>query len=154
MKRGPLIGLRAGLRKTRDVLSRGIERLRNSSESEREEALDELEETLIQADMGVHASQLIRQRIEERFGNQEPVDQALIQSILREQLKGILKGAQSHESTGFGKTSNGPEVILVAGVNGLEKQQVSGNLRITMRRKGTEFSLVPRIRFVPRRQNS
>ena len=51
MKRGPLIGLRAGLRKTRDVLSRGIERLRNSSESEREEALDELEETLIQADM-------------------------------------------------------------------------------------------------------
>jgi fused signal recognition particle receptor len=136
MKRGPLIGLRAGLRKTRDVLSRGIERLRNSTESEREEALDELEETLIQADIGVHASQLIRQRIEERFGNREPVDHASIQSVLREQLEGVLKGAQSHESTRFGKTSSGPEVILVAGVNGSGKTTSIGKLAYRYMQKG------------------
>jgi len=141
MKRGPLSGLRAGLRKTRDVLSQGIERLKNSAASEREDALDELEESLIQADLGVRASQMIRERIEERFDNREPIDPVMIQDILREQLEIFLGEVQSTTSSGNDEISAGLEIILVAGVNGSGKTTSIGKLAHRYVRQGHRVML-------------
>ena len=136
MIQGTLGGLRAGLKKTRDVLSKGIERLRSSSGSEREEALDRLEETLIEADMGIHASQMIRKRIEEHFDNREPVDQSVLQRILKEQLERLLSPVQPPGSPGTEEPSDGPEIILVAGVNGSGKTTSIGKLAYRYSRLG------------------
>jgi fused signal recognition particle receptor len=78
--------------------------------------LDELEAKLIQADVGVKATQRIIERVGERFSGKEADEQLL--TFVKQELKDLL--ADPRPGT-LEKARTKPTVILVAGVNGSGK---------------------------------
>lgn len=105
--------LKAGLQRTAQTIASGFKALIGRRVDK--ELLEQLETTLLTADVGLEATDAILQRVREVFANKE-AGQDLIEFIKRE-LETLL--AQGDNSLHF--QSRGPTVIMVAGVNGSGK---------------------------------
>lgn len=108
--------LKGALRKTADVMTRDV-RTFLPGRAIGEEYLAELEETLLQADMGVANASKIVEEIRQRWrmGNIRNADEC--RSIVKDEL---LKG-WADESRELRLADSGPTVVLVAGINGAGK---------------------------------
>ena len=118
------------LSKTKNALFGQIDDLLKNFVKVDEELLEELEEILICADVGVNATELIIERLREqikdgRLKEKEQVTEAL-RSILEEM---IGEGAPLNLSTK-------PSVILVIGVNGVGKTTSIGKISNQLRKDG------------------
>ncbi len=119
--------LRGGLRRTREVLGRGLERLRTTRGAEREHALEELEQRLIEADVGVEAAVIIRDRLEEYLRTSPGPSLEELVGVIRKQLLDLMRApvppplAEPEERVA-------PYVVLIAGVNGSGKTTSLGKL--------------------------
>ena len=107
--------LRAGLSKTRLLLGQGFRIVRSSRSGERQELLDELEELLIQADVGVETAGAIRSDLDAYVASHRSVEWEEILTIVRARLISILAGALMARPL---TPSLRPLVVLVVGVNG------------------------------------
>ncbi|HOA84666.1 MAG: signal recognition particle-docking protein FtsY [Clostridiales bacterium] len=122
--------LRAGLSKTRDAIVKQADELFKSFVRVDEDMLEELEEMLIFADVGVAATSEIIERLREeikagRLKEKEQVKEAL-RSILTDM---IGEGGRLCLETK-------PSVILIMGVNGAGKTTSIGKIAYQMRREG------------------
>jgi fused signal recognition particle receptor len=98
--------------------------------------LDEIEEVLITADIGVQTTQRILTRLRERMENQELTDADAVWEAIREEAAAVLdKGA------GRLKTRGSPTVILVVGVNGVGKTTTIGKLASHFTERGKKVLL-------------
>ena len=109
--------LKEGLKKTRDNFTDGMDQIFNSYEKITEEFYDELEETMIMGDIGVKTTEELLDHLREevraeRIRYAADCRQELILGI-RNRMK---QGPNAYD---FEK---GPAVILVIGVNGVEKR--------------------------------
>ena len=104
---------RAGLKKTSEALSGGLARILGSG-GDRSAALDEIEELLVGADVGVKTAGEIVERV--RAG-QVPADAEGLKAVIKQQIVGILSSAEPPAT----KSTTKPHVILVVGVNGTGK---------------------------------
>ena len=112
--------IKAGLTKTREALSNTLGNVFTASEID-DDFFDELEESLILADLGmdtaIRAVSQLRQRI--RNDSLKTVEEA------REALKDILTDMLSVGDTAL-DLSTSPSVVLVVGVNGVGKTTTIG----------------------------
>ena len=128
--------IKAGLTKTREALSTTLGNVFTASEID-DDFFDELEESLILADLGmdtaVRAVSQLRQRI--RNDGLKTTEEA------REALKDILTDMLSVGDTALDLSTN-PSVILVVGVNGVGKTTTIGKIAKQLTGQGKKVLLV------------
>ncbi len=108
-----LESLKKGLKRSREAFSGGISRIIGSGHN-REETLDEIEELLIGADLGVRTATEIVGSVRE---SRESVTADLIRSTVRQQLIELLTAVPRVEID----LARKPHVIMMVGVNGTGK---------------------------------
>jgi fused signal recognition particle receptor len=109
----------AGLSKSRGILSRSFQRIFGGGINE--EVLEELEEALIMADVGVHTSMALVQTLRDKAKSVS--DASEYKNIVREELLSLL-GPSAPLTISEAK----PHVILMIGVNGSGKTTTIGKL--------------------------
>ncbi|MFD9222125.1 signal recognition particle-docking protein FtsY [Streptomyces sp. NPDC060064] len=123
---GRLVRLRARLARSQNSLGKGLLTLL-SREHLDEETWEEIEDTLLTADVGVAPTQELVERLRERvrvLGTRTPDE---LRSLLREELLHLL-GTDFDRAV---KTESGldtPGVVMVVGVNGTGKTTTTGKL--------------------------
>ncbi len=128
--------LRGGLSKTRDVLSRRIESLAAGLGVVDARALEELEETLIGADVGIETSQKIIESL--RFQAKE---KKLPISELKLQLEKILEGIFPQKDSSINFPENRLTILVMVGVNGVGKTTTIGKICYQLSRQGKKVML-------------
>ncbi len=116
--------LKAGIQKTRSGL---VDRLEDVLAGKKEidaDLLDELEYTLITADLGVRTVEDILERIRQRVDRRLAGDATEIRALIREQLLEILRASEAPIRV----VTKPPAVIMVVGVNGAGKTTTLGKL--------------------------
>ncbi|MGV3502285.1 MAG: signal recognition particle-docking protein FtsY [Adhaeribacter sp.] len=108
-----------------------------------EEVLDDLEEMLVHADVGVETTIKIIRRIEERVARDKYVSTGELDRILREEVAGLLEENNSGLSGSEYVLPAGikPYVIMVVGVNGVGKTTTIGKLAAQFHKAGKKVVL-------------
>ncbi|MCR4629250.1 MAG: signal recognition particle-docking protein FtsY [Clostridium sp.] len=135
-KKGFFGRLFEGLTKTRDSIKKGIDSIFSGFSSIDDEFYDEIEETLIMADIGVKTTAAIVDDLRRKVAEQhirEPKDcrELLIESIKAQMVPG--EGAYEFE--------NRKSVVLVIGVNGVGKTTSVGKLADQLKNQGKRVVL-------------
>src|SRR5215472_403037 len=105
--------LKSGVQKTRAGLVSALEDALQGKKRIDADLLDELEFTLISADIGVRTTEEILERIRERVGRRQLDDAAELKGLIREQLLEILEASARAPA----HVDEPPAVVLVVGVN-------------------------------------
>lgn len=116
--------LRAGLRKTRAILTADIGDLFTGRKRIDEEVLEELETRLLTADVGIETTDAVLDALRKRIGYG---DVQTVASLL-EALRGILKEQLTLDNTAEPDRIDTPHTILVVGINGSGKTTTIGKL--------------------------
>ena len=104
--------------------------------------LDNLEEVLVTSDVGVKTTLKIIERIELRISRDKYLGTEELNSILKEEIAGLLSATDSGEATDFSiPSSNKPHVVMVVGVNGAGKTTTIGKLAHQFKNKGLKVVL-------------
>ena len=102
-----------------------------------DEVLDNLEEILVASDVGVNTTLKIIQRIEKRVADDKYIGTTELNSILREEISGLLSETNLGEATEFVIPINiKPYVLMVVGVNGVGKTTTIGKLANQFKKQG------------------
>ena len=116
--------LKSGVEKTRAGLVSAREDALQGKKEIDAELLDELESTLIAADIGVRTTDEILERIRQSVARRQLGDAAGLKGLIREQLLEILQASERAPA----RVAEPPAVILVVGVNGSGKTTTIGKL--------------------------
>jgi len=103
-----------------------------------EEFLDDLEETLVSADVGIETTLNIIKRFEARVAKEKYSGIDDLNKILKEEISGLL---QSHNSKLTIQSTIKPYVIMVVGVNGVGKTTTIGKLANKFNKEGLKVVL-------------
>ena len=107
-----------------------------------DDVLDNLEEVLVSSDVGVNTTLKIIERIEARVSKDKYLGADELNSILREEIAGLLNETNSGEATQFDLPSTiKPYVIMVVGVNGVGKTTTIGKLAYQFKKEGKKVLL-------------
>ncbi|MFN3170221.1 MAG: signal recognition particle-docking protein FtsY [Hyphomicrobiales bacterium] len=122
-KKGWLSRLTGGLKRSSNAITQGVVSLVTKRKLDGE-ALEELEDILIQADLGVDTAMAITTRLEdERFGKE--VSEEEIKQVLADEVAKVLEPVAQPLRVA---PSRKPHVILMVGVNGAGKTTTIGKL--------------------------
>ena len=135
-RRGVFRRLRERLSRTREVLSGGLDRLFRGRKVVDAELLEELEELLITADIGVETSLFLIQALEDKLRRRELADVARLKAALQAEMVGLLTSPAQPDR------SARPWVVLVVGVNGVGKTTTIAKLAYRDRHQGRTPLLV------------
>ncbi|MEU8925085.1 signal recognition particle-docking protein FtsY [Kitasatospora sp. NPDC048545] len=123
---GRLVRLRSRLSRSQNSLGKGLLSLL-SREHLDEDTWEEIEDTLLTADVGVAPTQELVERLRTRvkvLGTRTPEE---LRALLREELVELI-GSDSDRTVRSTKHEEGPAVVLVVGVNGVGKTTTTGKL--------------------------
>ncbi|PZX65886.1 signal recognition particle-docking protein FtsY [Hydrotalea sandarakina] len=98
--------------------------------------LDELEEALIGADVGVDTTLQIIERIEERVKKDKYINTTELNHLLKDEIQNVLKVGDETEKHFEILNNKKPFVILVVGVNGVGKTTTIGKLAHNYKKAG------------------
>ncbi|MBR2446871.1 MAG: signal recognition particle-docking protein FtsY [Clostridia bacterium] len=122
--------LKAGLKKTKDALFGKVHNVLSNFVRVDEDLLDELEELLIEADVGVGATEEIIEELRERIKDGRIKEKEDVMRSLQELLTDMIgEGGPLNLSTT-------PSVVLVIGVNGAGKTTSIGKISNRLRAEG------------------
>jgi fused signal recognition particle receptor len=128
--KGFIARLKSGLSKTRKILTTDIDDLFLGKKLVDDDMLEDLEELLITADMGVQTTMDIMERI---AGKRSRITGANdLKAVLKEEILAYFDALPSHVPTASAK----PHVVMVVGVNGVGKTTTIGKLAAHESRKG------------------
>jgi len=131
-----------GLQKTNESIFSKLSKAVVGKSKVDEEVLDELEEVLISADLGVETTIKIIQRIEARVARDKYLNTSELDLILREEIALLLAENNSQDLLDFDlPTDKKPYVILVVGVNGVGKTTTIGKLANLFKNAGKSVIL-------------
>jgi fused signal recognition particle receptor len=116
--------LKAGVEKTRTGLVTALEDALAGRKEIDAGLLDELEFTLISADIGVRTTEEILERIRQRVDRRQVGDAAELKGLIREYLLEILQASERL----MPRVDQPPAVVMVVGVNGSGKTTTIGKL--------------------------
>lgn len=107
-----------------------------------DDVLDNLEEVLVSSDVGVDTTLRIIERIEARVARDKYLGTDELNSILREEIAGLLSETNTGNETDFSiPADKKPYVIMVVGVNGVGKTTTIGKLAYQFKKKGYKVVL-------------
>jgi len=129
--------LKSGVQKTREGLVSRIEDVVSGRKVIDADLLDELEYTLISADIGVSTTNEILERIRERVDRKMVGDSSELRGLIREYLLEIL---QTNDRP-LAYVENPPAVIMLVGVNGAGKTTTIGKLAAHLKGEGRSVLL-------------
>ena len=119
--------LEQGLKKTKEGFFSKLTKAIAGKDKVDEEVLDELENALVSADVGVDTTVAIIDRIEQRVSKDKYLGTSELNRILQEEIMGMLTDAPGNEFATFDvPAGKKPYVILVVGVNGVGKTTTTG----------------------------
>jgi fused signal recognition particle receptor len=101
-----------------------------------EEVLDNLEEALVGADVGVETTIQIIERIEKRVARDKYLNTSELNGILRDEIEQLLKENGTDNIRNFEVPDQKPYVVLVVGVNGAGKTTTIGKLAYNYKKAG------------------
>ena len=131
-----------GLQKTKEGFFSRITKAIAGKSTVDEEVLDNLEEALVSADVGIETTVQIIERIEKRVKQDKYVNTAELNNLLQQEIEAILVDAPEQDYKDFeipeGKK---PYVILVVGVNGVGKTTTIGKLAHNYKKAGKQVIL-------------
>src|SRR6201981_3269196 len=125
--------MKEAVTRTRENLSERIDDIVSFNKEIDRNTLDELEATLIAADLGTTTTHEVLEKLRERADRKQIADVAELKRLLKEELLAILTAANSQPVQ---KVDGTPEVILVVGVNGTGKTTTIGKLAQVFRSQG------------------
>jgi len=118
-----------GLQKTKTGFFDKITKAIAGKSTVDEEVLDNLENALVSADVGVDTTVKIIDKIEARVARDKYINTAELNSILKEEIQSLLVDSSSDTSyENYELPANKPHIILVVGVNGVGKTTTIGKL--------------------------
>ena len=118
-----------GLKKTKDGFFSKLTKAIAGKDTVDEEVLDQVEEALVGADVGIDTTVAIIKNIEARAAKDKYVGTSQLNQILQEEIMAILTKSPSNEFETFDiPAGKKPYVILVVGVNGVGKTTTIGKL--------------------------
>jgi len=118
-----------GLEKTKSSVFSKISKAVAGKSKVDDEVLDDLEEILVTSDVGVSTTLKIIERIEARVAHDKYLGTAELNSILKEEIAGLLQENDKGDLLGFDFPKRDvPYVIMVVGVNGVGKTTTIGKL--------------------------
>jgi fused signal recognition particle receptor len=129
--------LKSGVQKTRAGLVSALEDALQGKREIDADLLDELEFTLISADIGVRTTEEILDRIRERVGRHQLNDASELKGLIREHLLEILEASERAPW----RVEEPPAVVLVVGVNGSGKTTTIGKLASRFQGEGRSVML-------------
>ncbi len=135
-KMGIFARLLAGLSKTKDNITGRIDSLLKSYTKIDEELLEDLEEILITADVGVTTTIEIIDRLRDMIKERGVKDPLEVRDLLKEIVASILKEGNSELDI-----NPGPAVIVMVGVNGVGKTTTIGKLAQRYKKDGKKVML-------------
>jgi fused signal recognition particle receptor len=124
--------LKSGVQKTRDGLVSRIEDVISGRKEIDADLLEELEYTLISADIGVTTTNEILDRIRERVDRKLVGDSGELRELIREYLLEVLQA----NDRPLAYLAEPPAVIMVVGVNGAGKTTTIGKLASHLKAEG------------------
>ena len=124
-----------GLKKTRDSMMGKVDALLNSFTKIDEDFFDELEESLIMADVGAVTSARICENLRKKVKEEGLSDPASVKGALKEIIAQMLAGDEALN------LSTKPSIILVIGVNGVGKTTTIGKLAHNLHEDGKKVLL-------------
>ena len=136
-KSGIFVRLKSGLQKTRTSLAGGIENIVQGKAKLGLELLDELEETLLIADVGMNTTALILEDLKRDVAQNRIRKNDEVLQHLKGQMFKVL--SQNNKPIQFSK--NKPLVILMVGINGSGKTTTIGKLAQKWKKEGKKVLL-------------
>lgn len=130
--------IKQGLGKTRASLTGGLTDLFSTGKKIDEDLLEEIETTLLMADVGVTATSEIIESLTDKLQRNQLKDGEALRKALRDQLYGLLKDVTKPLT--IDSTKN-PYVILMVGVNGVGKTTTIGKLTKKFQGEGKSVML-------------
>jgi len=136
--KGLFASLRQRLSKTRENLSSGLADLLLGKKQIDDDLLEQLEDQLLMADVGIQATQKITSELTERLSRNKLKDGETLLAALKQTMEDILKPCEVPLQI---DTSNGPFVILMVGVNGAGKTTTVSKLAQQFKQQGHRVML-------------
>ncbi len=134
--------LDSGLQKTKEGFLSKITKAIAGKSVVDEEVLDDLEEALVGADVGIETTVAIIDRIEKRVAKDKYVNAAELNQLLQDEIENVLVTASENSSYSFdSELPAKPFVILVVGVNGVGKTTTIGKLAHNFKAAGKSVLL-------------
>jgi fused signal recognition particle receptor len=117
-----------GLEKTKKGFLERISKAIIGKTSVDDEVLDQLEEELIGADVGVDTTLALIEKLQERVKKEKYLSTSELNGLLHEEIVSLLVDAPSNQLGFIPPSDKKPYVILVVGVNGVGKTTTIGKL--------------------------
>ena len=131
-----------GLSKTKESVFGKISKAIAGKSKVDEDVLDNLEQILVEADVGVETTLKIIDRVETRVARDKYLGTAELNRILKEEIEALLEENQSEERENFDfPKGDVPYVIMVVGVNGVGKTTTIGKLAYQFKQAGKKVIL-------------
>jgi len=131
-----------GLEKTKQSFFSKLSKALIGKSSVDDEVLDNLEEILVGADVGIETTIKIIERIQKRVAKDKYTSAAELDSILKDEIAALLADKQNDNLTNFETpTDKKPYVIMVVGVNGVGKTTTIGKLSAQYKKHGKKVVL-------------
>jgi fused signal recognition particle receptor len=124
--------MKQAVTRTRESLGERIEDVVSVRQEIDRDTLDDLEATLIAADLGTGTTHEVLQALREKVDRRQIGDLGELKRVLKQELLTILERASLQPM----EVEEGPEVILVVGVNGTGKTTTIGKLAHVFRGQG------------------
>src|SRR6201993_5175343 len=132
-KPGFLDRMKQAVQRTRDTLTERIEEVVSIGKEIDRSTLDDLEATLIGADLGTATTHEVLEKLRDKADRKQIKDVSELKRLLKEELLAILTSANTPPVE---RPEGVPEVVLVVGVNGTGKTTTIGKLAQTVRAEG------------------
>ena len=126
-----------GLQKTRSSFITRISKVVVGKSTVNDEFLDELEELLINSDVGVNTTVKIIERIEARVSQDKYLGDKELNELLKEEITDLLEATEKP----IKNLETKPYVIMVVGVNGVGKTTTIGKLSHMFKQQGLKVVL-------------
>ena len=131
-----------GLQKTKEGFLTKLTKAVAGKSTVDEEVLDNLEDALVSADVGVDTTIEIIKKIEERVARDKYLGVSELNKILKEEIEQLLVDAPASNSYAFDSDlPTKPYIILVVGVNGVGKTTTIGKLAYNFKEAGKNVLL-------------
>lgn len=122
-----------GLQRTQELVLAPMQRLLGLKRLDEDQLL-ELEDLLLQADLGVHATTRLMERLRFELRNGQEID---AKAVLRDELLKLLRQIPARPLA-----AEGTQVLLLVGVNGVGKTTTLGKLAAHLKARGEEVLVV------------
>lgn len=129
--------LRRGLKKTRDGLVGGLETLLRGRAKIDDDLLDDIEELLIESDLGVSVATEVIENLKNRVAEGRVSSPEAVMGLLKEELLALVGEEGEPVRAAHGTTT----VIMVVGVNGTGKTTTIGKLAAMLRASGSRVMI-------------